>query len=229
VADVDLVVVEGPEEAARAAAERLVQAARDGSEIALAGGSTPRRAYELAAGLEPDWTRAGVWWGDDRCVPPDDSRSNYLLVRESLLDALARPPRVHRIRGELAPDAAAEDYDLELREATIDLCLLGLGADGHTASLFPRSLALEERERLAVAAEPGLEPFVPRVTMTLPALAAAGELVFLVTGDDKAEAAARAFGDEPDPRTPASLVRSARGRTVALLDRAAASQLTRPG
>lgn len=205
-----------------------MRAAREGGHVALAGGSTPRRAYELAAFLQPDWHRVEVWWGDERCVPPDDARSNYRLVRESLLDALARlPAAVHRIRGEIDPERAAAEYDETLRGVALDLALLGLGADGHTASLFPGSPALEERERLAVAAEPGLDPLVPRVTMTIPALTAARSVVFLAVGEDKAEAAARAFGGKADAATPASLVRSAEGETVAILDRAAASALHR--
>ena len=223
---VELVVVEDPEAAARAAAEELARAARAGGHIAVAGGSTPRRAYELSASLEPDWRRTEVWWGDERCVPPDDGRSNYRLVCESLLERLAQAPvGVHRIRGELAPLAAAEAYDAELAPVALDLALLGLGPDGHTASLFPNASALAERDRSAVAAEPGLEPFVPRVTMTLPALCGASRVLFLVAGKDKAPAAARAFAGAPDPATPASLVRSLRGRTTAVLDRAAAREL----
>ena len=223
----ELVVVEGPEEAARAAADRLVRVAREGGHVALPGGSTPRRAYELAAWLEPDWHRAEIWFGDERCVPPDDPRSNYRLVRESLLDALARLPAAgHRIRGELDPVEAAAQYEAELNGTTLDLALLGLGPDGHTASLFPGSPALEETERLVVATDPGLEPTVTRVTLTIPALSTARQVVFLAVGDEKAEAAERAFGGKPDPGTPASLVRSREGETVAILDRAAALRLT---
>jgi 6-phosphogluconolactonase len=105
----------------------------------------------------------------------------------------------------------------------LDLALMGIGPDGHTASLFPSAPALEERERRAVAAEPGLEPFVPRVTLTSPVFSATGVLVYLATGEEKAEAVRRAFADRPSPATPASLVR---GReTIAILDPAAASLL----
>jgi 6-phosphogluconolactonase len=222
VSDVEVRVVGDP---AAAAAEELVQAARVGGHIALAGGSTPRRAYEIAAGLESDWGRAHAWLGDDRCVPPDDERSNLRLARESLLDRVARPPVVHAIRTELPPEEAAAAYDVELAGVTLDLVLLGLGPDGHTASLFPHAPSLDVRDRRAVAAEPGLEPWVPRVTMTIPALAEAPLVLFLVTGAEKAEAAKRAFGGAADPGTPASLVRSQAGRTVALLDPAAAADL----
>jgi 6-phosphogluconolactonase len=208
---------------ARAAAELLADAAAASGNVALAGGSTPARAYELAAVLRPDWTGAHVWFGDERAVPPDDERSNYRLVRTTLLDALARVPETHRIRGELEAEEAAALYDEELDGVTLDLALGGLGPDGHTASLFPGAPALAEPERRAVAAEAGLEPFVPRVTLTPPVFAAARLLVYLVTGDGKADAVRRAFADEPSADTPASLVRGL--RTVALLDAAAASLL----
>jgi 6-phosphogluconolactonase len=222
---VELVVVPTAEEAAREGAERLAGAAAAGGAIALAGGSTPRRVFELAAQIEPDWSRASVWWGDERCVPPDDPRSNYLMANDALISRLTRPPEIHRIRGELAPDAAADEYDAALAEVALDLVLLGLGPDGHTASLFPNAPTLDERSRRAVSAEAGLEPFVPRVTMTIPELASAAEVLFLVTGAEKADAVKRAFEGAPSPDTPSSLVRSAAGSTVAVLDSAAAAQL----
>jgi 6-phosphogluconolactonase len=222
---IELFIAEDAEAAAAATADRLAEAARAGAEIALTGGSTPRRAYELTALAEPDWSRAGAWWGDERCVPPDDERSNYRLARETLLDRLAHAPSVHRIRGELEPAEAAEEYERELGDRRLDLVLLGLGPDGHTASLFPDAPTLRERERRVVPAEPGLDPFVQRVTLTIPALSAAQVVLFLVTGAEKAEAARAAFVDEPSERTPASLVRAADGRTLAVLDRAAASSI----
>ena len=223
--DVELVVCPDVEAAAQAAAERFADAARAGAAIALSGGSTPRRAFEIAAQLEPSWRRAAAWWGDERCVPPHDARSNYRLAREALLDRLARPPEVHRIRGELGPEEAAAAYEEELGDLGLDLALMGIGPDGHTASLFPNAPALDERERRVVAAEPGLEPFVERVTLTLPALRASRLVFFLVTGDGKADAARRAFAEEPSKETPASLLRSEDGATVAILDRAAARDL----
>jgi 6-phosphogluconolactonase len=227
---VDLLVVETAEQAAEEAGARLATVAGAGGHIALAGGSTPRRAYELAAERRPDWSQAEVWWSDERCVPPDDERSNYRMAREALLDQLVVPPRAaHRIRGELEPDEAAAELDREYAGRELDLVVLGLGPDGHTASLFPGSPALDERERWAVAAPPGLEPLVPRVTMTLPALARSRVIIFLAEGREKAEAAARAFVGDPDPATPASLVRSAQGETLAILDAAAASRLRQPG
>jgi 6-phosphogluconolactonase len=225
--DIELLILDDEEAAAAAAAARLAEAARAGLEIALTGGSTPRRAYELAAAHEPDWSRAGAWWGDERCVPPDDERSNYRLARESLLDRLSSPPRVHRIRGELDPAEAAAEYVRELGDTRLDLVLLGLGPDGHVASLFPGAPTLEERERRVVAAEAGLEPFVPRVTLTLPVLCSGRFVLFLVTGEAKADAARAAFGGEASERTPGSLVRAREGVSVAILDHAAASALSR--
>ena len=225
--DIEILVLDDEEAAAEATADRLAEAARAGLEIALTGGSTPRRAYEIAAEREADWSRAGAWWGDERCVPPEDERSNYRLARESLLDRLSSPPRVHRIRGELDPAEAAAEYERELGDTRLDLVLLGLGPDGHVASLFPGAPTLEERERRVVAAEAGHEPFVPRVTLTLPVLCSGRSVLFLVTGEAKAEAARAAFVEEPSAQTPGSLVRARDGSTVALLDRAAASTLSR--
>jgi 6-phosphogluconolactonase len=225
--DVELVVLDDAEAAARRTAELLAAAARGGGHVALSGGSGPRRAYELAAELAPDWSRVELWWGDERCVPPDDERSNYRMAREALLDRLAvAPAAVHRIEGERDPEDAAQRYDTALRGVGLDLNLLGIGPDGHTASLFPRAVTLAERQRLAVAAEPALDPFVPRVTLTIPAHAGARHVVFLVTGAAKAQAVRRAFGEPQDPATPASLVRSRDGRTTAILDRQAASGLS---
>jgi 6-phosphogluconolactonase len=157
-------------------------------------------------------------------VPPDDPRSNFRTARESLLDRLERPPgQLHRIRGEAQPEAAAREYDGLLRGLTLDLVLLGVGTDGHTASLFPHSPALEERERLAVAVP---HSDVERITLTPPALESAELVVFLATGDDKRAAVVLAFGGGSDPGTPASMIRSTSGRTIALLDEAAAAGLT---
>jgi 6-phosphogluconolactonase len=221
--DVELRIAASPAEAAREAAELLAVRARLGGHIAVSGGSTPRPAYELAARLAPDWSRVEVWWADERCVPPDDERSNYRLARESLLDRLDRKPSIeHRVRGELAPEEAADAYELELRGVVFDLALLGIGPDGHTASLFPNDPALDELERRAVAVP---RPDVDRVTATISQLNASTTVVFLVTGAEKADAAERSFAAPPDPATPAGLVRSASGTTVALLDRAAAARL----
>jgi 6-phosphogluconolactonase len=205
---------------AEEAAVLLAEAARVGGAVALSGGGTPTPAYQRAAQLEPDWSRVEIFFADERCVPPDDERSNFRLVREALGDVRAT---IHRIEGELPPEEAAARYDELVHGRTLDLVLLGIGPDGHTASLFPGAPALDERERSAVAAEPTMEPLVPRVTLTLPVLNAARSAVFLVTGAAKAAAVARAFGSPSSAETPAGLVRAR--RTVALLDAAAASDL----
>jgi 6-phosphogluconolactonase len=224
--DVEASVADDEESAARKVAELLAAAAANGSEIVLTGGSTPGRAYELAAELEPDWSGVGVWWGDERCVPPDDERSNFRLAQEKLFAQLdGQPGRVHRIRGEDEPAAAAAAYEQELRGSTLDLLLLGLGPDGHVASLFPHAPGLDETERLVIHADPQLDPYVERVTMTPPALRGARRIVFLVTGAQKAEAVARALAGPPDPAVPGSLIRSEQGETLAILDQQAAFRL----
>jgi 6-phosphogluconolactonase len=218
--DVEIRVVEDPAAEAAALLTRTT-----GEHVALSGGSTPMPAYRRAARMRSDWTGVHLWWADERCVPPGDPRSNYHLARAALIDELARPPQVHRIRGELEPEEAARRLDDELTGLTLDLALLGIGPDGHTASLFPHAPPLRERERSAVVAEPGLEPFVPRVTMTVPVLNRARLVVFVVTGAAKAGAVARAFA-EPDEATPASLVRGV--QTIAVLDPDAAVRLRQP-
>jgi 6-phosphogluconolactonase len=223
--DVELVVVESADEVALAVAERLARAARAGGHIALTGGKTPQQAYREAAQREPDWSNAELWWSDERCVPPDDELSNYHLAKRTLLDNLDRAPQaVHRIRGELGKEAAAAEYERELGDIEFDLELLGVGPDGHVASLFPNAPTLQEQKRV-LPAEPGLEPFVDRITLSLPALRSAREIVFALAGAEKAEAARRAFASEPSAETPASLVRARSGSTVAILDRAAAANL----
>jgi 6-phosphogluconolactonase len=156
------------------------------------------------------------------------------MAKEALLDRIeGDPPDVHRIEGERAPEEAATAYERELRAAfgedgapQLDLLLLGLGPDAHCASLFPRDDALGEQERWAVGVNtPGMAPLVPRVTLTLPVLNAAREVVFLVTGEDKASAVRRAFAGPPDPDAPASLVSPASGLLTVLLDPAAAGEL----
>ena len=160
-------------------------------------------------------------------MEPDDERSNYGMAREALLDKLAgAPAAVHRIEGELGRDDGAEEYARELAGVgTFDLVLLGLGPDGHIASLFPNFPTLDITDRDVVGTEAGHEPFVDRITLTLPRLCNTRELLFLVTGEDKAEAVARALAGEPTHETPGSLARAAEGATRAVLDRAAAAQL----
>jgi 6-phosphogluconolactonase len=231
---VQIEIVEDP---ARACSAMLLSAMLGGGDVVVTGGNTPRSAYEELAqavrAVGHDLRDTTVWFTDERCVAPDDELSNYRMVKQSLLDPLADLPRpaVRRMRGELGPSEAAEAYARELDEAgepEFSLVLLGLGPDAHMASMFPDQASLSERSRLVVGVEEsGLEPFVPRVTLTLPALANAEQVVFLVTGEGKAEAVAAVFGadSEPDPHVPASmLVPLARELTV-LLDPAAAGRL----
>jgi 6-phosphogluconolactonase len=194
--------------------------------VVLTGGTTPGRAYELAAELRSAWGSTELWWGDDRCVPPDHEWSNYGLAKRTLLDRLAGPPAaVHRIRGELGAEGAADEYDRELEGVTPDLVLLGLGPDGHLASLYPHAPGLAERERRAIPATARLEPFVDRVTMTIPVFESAPLVLFFVAGSERAEAVRRAFAEPPSEATPASLVRSRSGETVVILDPGAAQEL----
>jgi 6-phosphogluconolactonase len=229
--------IEVVEDPARGAAAMMISAALGGGEIVLAGGSTPRSAYEQfvtavrTVGL--DLSRTRFWIGDDRCVGPENEVSNYRMIQESLLGPLAAVSRpvIHRIRGELGPEAGANDYERQLRDAgtpKFDLVLLGMGPDGHTASLFPDQGTLSERERLVVGVpEAGLEPFVPRVTMTFPALANSRDVLVLAEGGSKADAVAAAFGPEakPDPHVPSSMLVSEVKNLTVLLDHEAAAKL----
>ncbi|HEY5660505.1 MAG TPA: 6-phosphogluconolactonase [Gaiellaceae bacterium] len=223
--DVELIVVDDEDTLAARVAERLARAAREGESIVLTGGSTPELAYREAAQLEPDWSSVELWWGDERCVPPDHEESNYGMAKRSLLDGIERQPRaVHRIKGELGKEQGAAEYAAEVADATLDLLLLGMGPDGHIASLYPNAATLQAEEA-ALPAVAELEPFVDRVTLSLPKLRGAREVLFLIAGESKADAVARAFAAEPSPDTPASLVRASDGKTVAILDRAAAAKL----
>lgn len=201
--------------------------AQVGSWIALSGGSTPKAVYRAAAESLDDWSHAVLWFGDDRAVPADHEDSNHRMVRETLLDHVEEP-RVERIRGELGAERAALDYATRWTAAgrRLDLALMGLGPDAHTASLFPgKPEALETRRPVVAVPEAGMAPHVPRVSMTLPVFNAARRVVFLVTGADKAEAMRRAFGRTPDPQSPAAHVRPGNGELLVLCDAAAAAGL----
>jgi 6-phosphogluconolactonase len=219
---------------AQAAAEHFVAqasqavAARGRFLAALSGGSTPRATYELLASeafaARVDWPRLHVFWGDERCVPPDHAESNYRMAREALLDKVPIPAgNVHRIRGELPPDRAAAAYQAQLEavlgeDGRFDLILLGMGADGHTASLFPGAAALEERVRWVVGNYvEKLDAW--RVTLTLPLINRARHVLFLVSGAAKADALARVRAGHP---LPAALVQPGHGELVWLVDRDAA-------
>ena len=214
---------------AQAAAELLSGAS---GHVALTGGSTPRAAYERVAQLRRDWAGVDVWFTDERCVAPDHEHSNFGMAERALLGRV-EGASVHRMRGELGPHEGAAEYERELGEAfgdegvpELDLVLLGLGADAHVCSLFPGDDALAERDRRAVGVDtPGMAPLVSRITLTLPLVNSARAVVFLVTGEDKADAMARAFAGPPDPRAPGSLVRPDRGTLTVLADAPAAARI----
>jgi len=215
----DIRVLDDP---AEEAAALLVAAS---GHVALTGGSTPKEAYRRAADRRDDWSGVDFWFTDERCVPPDHEHSNFGMVERALLSRAAGAT-VHRMRGELGPEDGAAAYQNELEEfgpEALDFILLGLGPDGHICSLFPGDDALGERERLAVGVEtPGMAPLVSRITLTLPVVNASAQIVFLIAGEDKAEAIRRVFAGPPDPTAPGSLVE---GNVVALLDTAAAARL----
>lgn len=239
----ELRVMDDAEALARAAADEVARCAEAAVRkhgrftIALSGGSTPQRLYRALADREApfrariEWSATHVFWGDERHVPPDHPDSNYRMAREALLDHVPVPQgNIHRIHAEL-PDAA-EAYETELRRAfalapgeapRFDLVLMGLGADGHTASLFPGSDALHERVRLVIA--PWIDKLSSfRITLTLPVFESAAEVFFLVSGEDKAAALQAVLQGEPE-RYPAQLVHPREGRLLWYADRTAASRL----
>jgi 6-phosphogluconolactonase len=215
------VVADDAEAAAAACAEVLASALRSAlglrgvAHFALNGGSSPRPVYEQLPALVDDWSGVHVWFGDERCVPPDDEESNYRLAAETLIPGAAIPAdRVHRMRGELGPDEGARAYAAEMAEhleldddglPVLDLVHLGLGPDGHTASLFPHHEALRVTGWATVGIHDSPKPPPERITLTLGALRAARCLVLHTAGESKAGALARVLG-EPDAGTPASLL-----------------------
>jgi 6-phosphogluconolactonase len=227
---VEIRVEENP---AEVVAGMLVDAASAGGDVVLTGGSTPKLAYEIASRAGADWSNATVWFSDERCVPPESGLSNFRMANEALLGRLDRGvrPTVMRMEGELGADAGSASYEAAVRERMgseprWDLLLLGLGPDAHCASLFPGKPELDERSRLVTGVElAGMEPQVPRVSLTLPALNSGRLTVFLVTGADKAQAVARAFGATPDTSSPAAFVRPGAGELLVVLDPAAAKEL----
>jgi len=200
--------------------------------IALAGGRTPRAAYQHLGGRCPPWGRVAFFFGDERCVPPDAEGSNYKMARESLLDRIPlRPDQVHRVLGELPPEEAAARAEEDLRASVpgepypvLDLVVLGMGPDGHTASLFPGAPELEETERLMVPVHRPEMPQPWRVSMTLPVLNAARRVLVVVGGAEKALMVRRALAGDPD--VPAGLIRPA-GELTWLLTEDAATHLDR--
>lgn len=233
-------VYESPEELTEAAAHDFASKAAAAIEergrfaVVLAGGSTPKTAYEILARDYTetiDWGSVHVFFGDERTVPPDHEDSNYRMAREALLDHVA-VGSVHRMRGEMPPDEAASSYEDELRGffgaeefPRFDLILLGIGDDGHTASLFPETSALEVADRLVVA-NPVPKLNTIRITLTAPVLNTARAVNFLVAGEGKAEALKEILEGDADPRRyPARLVRPPNGPAVWMVDQIAASML----
>ncbi len=240
--DAEVVVVPDVEALAREAARRLADlaqeaaAARGRFSLALSGGSTPDRLYRVLA-EEPyrsqiPWEEVFLFWGDERCVPPDDPGSNYRLAEETLISRVPIPPdNVYGVRTELEPERAAQVYDRALQDffcgprPRFDVVLLGLGDDGHTASLFPGSPALAERERLVVPVTAHYQDRpAQRVTLSLPAINSARQVLFLVAGSNKAEIV-RAVLKGPAGQLPAQLVQPKAGQLTWLLDAEAAGRL----
>jgi 6-phosphogluconolactonase len=229
----ELIIVPDADHMARTAAERFTALATKAMErrgrfvVALSGGSTPRPLYAQLA-REPfatqiDWTSVHVFWGDERCVPPYHTDSNYRMARKALLDHVAIPSaNIHRIKGELPPEEAAAAYQDVLRAfGRFDLILLGMGADGHTASLFPGTTAIEHREHAAVAVHvTRLDAW--RVTLTLPTINRARHVLFLVSGGSKAEALGRVHAGAT---LPAGRVQPTDGDLTWIVDQNAAAQI----
>ena len=224
-------------------AERAV-AAHGRARIAISGGSTPKATFALLADpakpwrARMPWSKLDLWWVDERCVPPDDPDSNYRMTREALLDHVPlKPEQIHRIQGELEPEDAAARYEAELRNSfrlqgaelpQFDLVQLGMGPDGHTASLFPHTQALHELGRLAVANHVKNKD-AWRVTLTSPVINRGSQVFFLIGGADKAQILKEVFTGARDPeRLPSQLIRPSGGILTLLLDRAAASLLPAP-
>ena len=226
----------------RAAAEWLADCAQQALSgggwfsLALAGGNTPRRLYEILAsdfGGTVPWQRVMFFWSDERYVPQGDEHSNYRMVEESLLKHLGVPVgNVHPLPTHRKnPEDAADEYEAFLRSQTeskwprFDVVLLGMGSDGHTASLFPGSPALDEKRRWVVSTEAPVEPH-RRLTMTLPVINAAANVCFVAAGQEKAKALEAAFAARPDKtRCPASAVRPTNGRLICWADESAAAEL----
>ena len=237
-----------PQDLFQTAAEEVIRAAtaaiaqRGRFTIALSGGSTPKNLYTLIAAnasASLPWAQVFFFWGDERYVPPTDADSNYRMAEETLLSKVPVPPaNIFRIPTD-KPDAsaAAEAYEQTLRKFFVpapeefprfDLILLGMGPDGHTASLFPETAALQEKSRLVVAN--WVEKLnASRITLTLPVLNAARQVAFLVSGADKAAVLHEVLeGNAPGEKYPSKLVRPSEGKVIWFVDRAAASELSPP-
>lgn len=249
----EIKVFPGIKELNEQAASQIVELVKESVEangrfsIALSGGSTPKALYNLLASApynqQIDWSKVFIFFGDERCVPPDHADSNYKMAKEALFSKVSLPEgNIYRMRGEDAPEEAAASYGEALEQffglehgdgpspenfPRFDLILLGMGPDGHTASLFPATQALQERGR-PVAAN-----FVPkldthRITLTAPTINRAGQVWFMVAGQDKAATLVRVLEGDYQPQTyPSQLIRPQPGKLIWMLDEAAAAQLTK--
>jgi 6-phosphogluconolactonase len=229
----EIVVLPDPTALAREAADRFVALSRSAIAshgrftVALSGGSTPRLLYEQLVTRPIEWQHVHVFWSDERCVPPDHLDSNYGMAQRALLSRVTIPPtNVHRLQGELDPAQAAQFYEDELRsvfgtQPCFDLILLGMGADAHTASLFPGTSALHERQRWVVATYVK-KLQANRLTLTPLIINAAANVIFLIAGSDKAAALYSVWHGPHNPnRFPAQSVMPTNGHLIWLVDRAA--------
>jgi len=215
--------------------------ARGSARVAISGGSTPKAVFELLANpAEPfaarvPWQQLQLFWVDERCVPPTHEESNFGMTKAALLDHVPLPAaNVHRMEGELDPEEAASRYESEIRNTfrlegaetpTFDLILLGIGPDGHTASLFPHTDGLHEMARIVMANHvPQKDTW--RITLTLPVITQGRKVAFLIEGAEKAPVVKTIFAGAYDPETyPAQLIRPASGKLTLLLDQGAAREL----
>jgi len=241
-------VFSNPADVARAAAELFTSSvvasadARGIARVAISGGTTPKAMFALLAS-EPfvahvPWDKLDLYWADERCVPPTDVESNYRMTSETLLSKVPLPAdRIHRMEGELNPEVAAARYEAAIRNGfklegaetpTFDLVLLGMGDDGHTASLFPHTEALNDMTHIVVANHvPQKDTW--RVTLTWPVINQGREVAFLIEGDKKAQVLHEVFQGPYQPETyPSQIIRPASGKLTLLLDTAAAAKLPEP-
>jgi 6-phosphogluconolactonase len=209
-------VLDTPEDVAEAGAKAIAVALKNGARtLVLAGGTTPERCYELLAEMEVEWGKVTILFGDERCVPPDHPDSNYRIAREKLLDKVS-PATVHRMPAELGPDEGAKEYAKTIANLVpLDLVILGVGEDGHTASLFPNHPILKATG-LVAGIKNSPKPPSERVTLTLETIQAAKQVIVLATGKGKADAVALAKRGE----VPSGMIAGAQW----LIDRAAAGR-----
>jgi 6-phosphogluconolactonase len=231
----EIVVLPDPAALAREATDRVVALARSAIAtggrftVALSGGSTPKALYEQLVSQPIAWKQVHIFWGDERCVPPDHPDSNYGMAQRALLSHIDIPAQnVHRLKGEIDPTQAAQQYETELRsvlgaQPRFDLILLGMGPEGHTASLFPGTPALHERQRWVMAQYVD-KPQANRLTLTPPIINHAANVIFLIAGHDKAATLQAVWHGPHEPdRFPAQIVAPTTGRVIWLVDRAAAT------